>query len=217
MNTPSAKNLGAYIDYSLFAPDATRADIEKICAEARAKNYHSLCVNGSRVELARTALDETNVQVVALVGFPLGASDTDAKRYETEVAVDSGAQEIEFVINIGRLKDGDRQFILREMRDIAEAADERPVKAVLETHLLTRDETIVACQLALDSGIHFVATSTDFQAPAVTLEEIRVLRETLGEQLGIKAAGQIRDIQAAQAFIDAGANRVGISAIAQAK
>lgn len=207
-----SKELAQHMEIMVSGPEVTRAAVEKVCAEARARNYHSVCVNGSRVEVARAALEESNVQVVALVGFPLGASDSDAKRYETEVAVDSGAQEIEFVINIGRLKDGDQQFVLREMRDIAEAADERLVKAVLETHLLTPDEKILACRLALDSGIHFVATSTDFHSPAASLEEIRVLRETLGEQLGIKAAGQIRDLQAAQAFLEAGANRVGISA-----
>jgi deoxyribose-phosphate aldolase len=205
-------NLGSYIEAMLFASNATRADIEKFCAEAREKNYRAVCVNGSRVELARELLEEANVQVAALVGFPLGTNDSDAKRYETEVAVDSGAQEIEFVINIGRLKDGDRQFILREMRDIAEAADERSVKAILETHLLTRDEKILACQFALDSGIHFVVTSTDFHAPAVTVDDVKLLRETLGEQLGVKAAGQIRDAQTAQALIEAGANRLGISA-----
>ncbi|MDB6021146.1 MAG: deoxyribose-phosphate aldolase [Pedosphaera sp.] len=205
-------SIASLTDYTLFAPDATRPDIEKLCAEAREKNFHTVCVNGSRVELARTLLEESDVQVVALVGFPFGAQDTDVKRYETEVAVDSGAHEIDFVINLGRLKDGDRQFVLREMRDIAEAADERIVKAVLETHLLTRDEKILACQLALDSGIHFVATATDFHSPAVTLEEIKLLRETVGDQFGVKAAGQIRDLQTAQKLIEAGATRIGILA-----
>jgi deoxyribose-phosphate aldolase len=203
-------NLESYIEFALFAPDATRTAIEKLCAEAKEKNYRAVCVNGSRVGLACAILEETNIKVVALVGFPLGANDSDAKRYETEVAVDSGAQEIEFVINVGRLKDGERQLILREMRDIAEAADERPVKAILETHLLTRDEKILACQLALDSGIQFVATSTDFHSPAVILDDVKLLRETVGEQFGVKAAGQIRDMQTAQALIEAGATRLGI-------
>ena len=167
-------------------------------------------MNGSRVELARTLTEESNVQVVALIGFPFGASDSDAKRYEAEIAVDHGAHELDVVINLGRLKDGDTRYVLRELRDIVEAADERPVKAVLETHLLTREETILACKLALDSGAQFVATSTDFHSPAVTVETVKLLRETLGPEFGLKAAGGIRDVQTAQALLDAGATRLGI-------
>jgi deoxyribose-phosphate aldolase len=200
------------IESALFAAQATRREIEIVCEAARKHGFHGVCVNGSNVELARAALGESGVQVVALVGFPLGASDTDAKRYETEIAVDEGAQEVDFVINIGRLKDGDRNFVLREMRDIVEAADERPVKVVLESHWLSREEKILACQLALDSGVEFVATSTDFHAPAVTVEEIKLLCEVLGEQVGVKAAGGIRDLIKATALIEAGAKRIGTTA-----
>ena len=209
MTTLSARDIARRIDHTLFAADATRRDIEKLCAEAREHVFFSVCVNGSRVELARAALDESEVQVVALVGFPLGAGDPDAKRYEVEIAVDHGAHEIDFVINIGRLKDGDGDFVLREMRDIVEAADERPVKAVLASHLLTREEKILACRLALDSGAQFVCTSTDFHAPDVTVEEVRLLRETVGEEFGVKAAGGIRDARTALALIEAGATRIG--------
>jgi deoxyribose-phosphate aldolase len=212
MITLSAKDLARCIDHTLFAADATRGDIEKLCAEARERFFYSVCVNGSHVELARATLEESGVQVVALVGFPLGAGDSDAKRYETEVAVDQGAQEIDFVINIGRLKGGDRQYVLREMRDMAEAADERPVKAILETHLLTQEEKVLACQLAVDSGVQFVGTSTDFHAPVVTLEDVKLLRETVGEAFGVKAAGGIRDAQMALALFEAGATRIGTSA-----
>lgn len=202
--------LTSAIEFAIFAADTPRAEIERLCIEAHEKKYRAMCVNGSRVELARAALDESDVQVVALVGFPLGASDSDVKRYETEAAVDSGAHEIDFVIDIGRLRDGDRNFVLREMRDIAEAADERPVKAILETHLLTRDEKILCCKLALDSGIQFISTATDFHSPPASLDDVKLLRENLGDQFGIKAVGQIRDAQFAQALIDAGATRLGI-------
>ena len=151
------------------------------------------------------------MQVVALIGFPLGAADSDAKRYEIEIAIDHGAHELDFVINIGRLKDGDRAFVLRELRDIVEAADERPVKAVLETYMLTREEKILACELALDSGARFVVTSTDFHAPAVTVEEVSLLREIIGEALGIKATGGIRNAQTALALLEAGAARIGMT------
>ncbi|MDB6068568.1 MAG: deoC [Pedosphaera sp.] len=212
MITLSAKDLARRIDHALFAADATRGDIEKLCADARERSFHSVCVNSSRVELAYATLEDSGVQVVALVGFPLGAGDSDAKRYETEIAVDQGAHEIDFVINIGRLKDGDRGYVLREMRDIAEAAEERPVKAILETHLLTHEEKILACQLAMDSGVQFVCTSTDFHAAEVTLEDVKLLRETAGETFGVKAAGGIRDAATALALIEAGATRIGTSA-----
>jgi deoxyribose-phosphate aldolase len=205
----SPTDLARRIEHTLFAPDATRGDIEKLCAAARAHGFHGVCVNGSRVGLACAVLEGSTVQVVALVGFPLGAADADAKRYETEIAVDHGAQEIEFVLDQGRLKDGDRRSVLREMRDIAEAADERPVKVILETHQLTREEIIYACHCALDSGVHFVCTSTDFHTPAVTIEQVKMLRETLGADFGIKAVGGIRDAQTAQALIAAGATRIG--------
>ena len=191
------KDLARCIDYTLFAADATRRDVEKLCAVAREKSFYSVCVNGSRVDLAYVLLEESDVQVTALVGFPLGADDADAKRFETEIAVDFGAHEIDFVINIGRLKDGDRAYVLREMRDIVEAADERPVKVILESHLLTHEEKIVACQLALDSGVQFVGTSTDFQSPDVTVQEVGLLREMLGGEFGIRAAYGIRDSQSA--------------------
>src|SRR5260221_6107142 len=212
MTTLSATDMARRIDHTLLAADATRRDIEKLCAEAREHGFFSVCVNGSRVELARAALDESEVRVVALVGFPLGAGDPDAKRYEVEIAVDHGAHEIDFVINVGRLKDGDGDYVLREMRDIVEAADERPVKAVLESHLLTREEKILACRLALDSGAQFVCTSTNFHAPDVTVEEVRLLREMVGEDFGVKAAGGIRNARTALALIEAGATRIGTMA-----
>jgi deoxyribose-phosphate aldolase len=197
------------IERSLFTADATRQDVEKLCAAAREQLCFAVCVNGSRVELARALLEESDVRVVALVGFPTGAGDTDAKRYETEIAVDQGAQEIEAVINVGRLKEGDRRFVLREMRDIVEAADERPVKLVLETQLLAREEMILAVELALDSGAQFVATSTDWHVPDVKVGDVALLREKAGAEFGVKAAGNIRDAQTAQALINAGATRIG--------
>jgi deoxyribose-phosphate aldolase len=201
--------LAGRIERALFAADATRADIEKLCAEAREDSVFAVCVNGSRVELARVLLEESEVQVVALVGFPTGAEDTDAKRYETEIAADQGAHEIEAVINIGRLKEGDRRFVLREMRDIVEAADERPVRLVLETHLLAREEIILALELALDSGAQFVATSTDWHVPDARAEDVALLREAAGAEFGIKVAGNIRDVETVRALIKAGATRIG--------
>ena len=189
----------------LVRPESTRQDLEKLCAAARARGFHCVCVSGSRVELARTLLEDSEVQVTGLVGFPLGTADSDAKRYETEVAIDHGAQEIETVLNVGRLKDGDHRYVLRELRDIAEAADERPVKVILETSLLTSEERTLACEIALDSGVRCVCTS--LLAPA-TAEEVQSLRAAAGEKFGVKAAG-LKDLQTALVLIEAGATRLG--------
>lgn len=204
--------LASRIECALFAAEATRGDIEKLCAAARAHALFGVGVNGARVELARALLEDSEVRVIALVGFPLGAADTDAKRYETEIAVDHGAHEIDAVINVGRLKDGDRRLVLREMRDIVEAADERPVKFVLESHLLTREEMALAVELARDAGAKFVATSTDFHVPDAKADDVAWLRGKAAE-LGIKATGNIRDAQTARALLDAGATRIGIASV----
>jgi deoxyribose-phosphate aldolase len=208
----TAQDLARFIDHTLLKPEATRIDIQKLCAEAREHQFYSVCVHGSRIQEACASLDESGVKVSAVVGFPLGAMDADAKRYETEVAIDHGAHEIDMVLNIGRLKEGDHRYVLRELRDIAEAADERPVKVILETCLLTRAEKIMACKLVLDSGAHFVKTSTGFGAANGTLEDVKLLREAVGPKFGVKAAGGIRDTKTALAMIEAGANRLGTSA-----
>ncbi len=212
MTEPSTQAPARRVELALFKADATRQDLEKLCADARARNFHGVCVNGSRVELARTILEDTDAQVTALIGFPLGAADSDAKRYEIEIAVDHGAHELEAVLNIGRLKEGDHRYVLRELRDLVEAADERPVKVVLKTHLLTREETILACELVIDSGAQFVVNATDYHAPAVTVEEVAWLRKLAGENLGVKAVGGISDERTLLALLEAGAARIGTTA-----
>ncbi len=207
MPTLSDAELLRRLDHTLVRPEATRQDLEKVCATARARGFHSVCVGGSRVELARTLLEGSEVKVTGLVGFPLGASDADAKRYETEVAIDHGAQEIETVLNIGRLKDGDHHHVLRELRDIAEAADERPVKVILETGLLTPEEKDLACQVVLDSGAHCVCTGSGLRT-AATPQDVRSLRAAVGAKFGVKASG-LRDLHGANALIEAGATRLG--------
>jgi deoxyribose-phosphate aldolase len=205
------QELALYIDHTILKPDATAKDIEKLCAEAREFGFFSVCVNGSRVVQACHLVDGSNVKVACVVGFPLGAMDSDAKRYETEVAIDHGAHEIDLVLNIGRLKDGDEASVLRELRDVVEAADERTVKVILETCLLTRDEKIRACQLVLDSGAHFVKTSTGFSTGGATLDDVKLMREIVGPDFGVKASGGIRDTATALAMIEAGATRLGTS------
>ena len=211
MKTLSPAELAQYIDHTLLKPEATSMDIEKLCAEARTYRFYSVCVNESLVGLARHLLEETDVKVACVIGFPFGATESDVKRFETEAAVEAGAQEIDMVLNIGRLKDGDDRYVLREIRDVVEAAEERVVKVILETCLLTREEKIRACQLVLDSGAHFVKTSTGFSTGGATIEDVKLLRETVGPKFGVKASGGIRDIDTALAMIDAGATRLGAS------
>ena len=206
-----AKNLARYIDHTLLKPEAPLKDIEKLCAEARAYNFYAVCVNGSWVTQARHFLDGSDVKVATVVGFPLGATDSDTKRFETEAAIDNGAQEIDVVINIGRLKDGDDEYVLRELRDVVEAAAERPVKVIIETCLLTNAEKIRACRIVLDAGAQFVKTSTGFSTGGATVADVKLLREIVGETFGVKAAGGIRDTQTALAMIEAGATRLGTS------
>ena len=211
MEKPASSQLACYIDHTILKPEASAKDIEKLCAEAREHRFFSVCVNGSRVELARHFLEGSDVKVASVVGFPLGAMETDVKRFETEAAVDAGAHEIDMVINVGRLKDGDDKYLLRELRDVVEAAEERIVKVILETCLLTREEKIRGCQLAVEAGAQFVKTSTGFSTGGATLDDVKLLREMVGPEIGVKASGGIRDTQTAWAMIEAGATRLGTS------
>lgn len=203
--------LASYIDHTLLKPDATRAQLEQLCAEAAEHQFSTVCVNGSRVELAYSLLEDSDVQVCTVVGFPLGAMGADAKRYETEVAVDLGASEIDMVMNVGRFKDGEHDYIVREIRDVVEAADDRVVKVILETCLLTNDEIAQACKLVTQAQAHFVKTSTGFGNAGATLEHVRLMRETVGQFAGVKAAGGVRNADDARAMIEAGATRIGTS------
>jgi deoxyribose-phosphate aldolase len=211
MNEFSAAQLAGFIDHTLLRADATQAQIERLCAEAREHKFFSVCVNGAWVAAARHFLDGSDVKVVGTIGFPLGAMASDVKRYETEVAVDDGAHEVDVVMSLARLKAGEDKFVLRELLDVVEAADERTVKVILETCLLTDEEKIRACKLAMESGAHFVKTSTGFGSAGATVDDVKLLRETVGPKFGVKASGGIRDAQTALAMIEAGATRIGTS------
>jgi len=204
-------DLAPYIDHTLLKADATRAQLEKLCAEAIEHQFATVCVNGSRVELAYSLLEESDVQVCAVVGFPLGTMDADAKRYETEAAVDSGAGEIDMVMNVGRFKDGEHDYIVREIRDVVEAADDRVVKVILETCLLSDDEIVQASKLVVQAQAHFVKTSTGFGSAGATLEHVKLMREAVGQFAGVKAAGGVRNVEDAHGMVEAGATRIGTS------
>ena len=204
-------DLAPYIDHTLLKPEATREQIETLCAEAAEHNFSTVCVNGSRVELAYSLLEESDVQVAAVVGFPLGAADADSKRYETEVAIDQGAGEIDMVMNVGRFEDGDYDYIVREIRYVVEAADDHAVKVILETCQLTDAQIEQACKLVVQAQAHFVKTSTGFGSAGASIEHVKLMRETVGQFAGVKAAGGIRDAVTARAMIEAGATRLGTS------
>ena len=207
----SPAQLAAFIDHTLLKPDASLAQIEQLCAEAREHGFFSVCVNGSWVAAARHFLDGSDVKVASVVGFPLGAMSSDVKRFETEVAIDDGAHEIDMVLNIARLKAGDDKYVFREIVDVVEAADERTVKVILETCLLNDEEKIRACKLVVESGAHFVKTSTGFSTAGATIADVKLMRETVGARFGVKASGGVRDAQTALAMISAGATRIGTS------
>ena len=207
-----ALQLARYLDHTLLKPDATAQDIEQLCREALEHHFWSVCVNGSRVAQAYALLEDSGVKVACTVGFPLGAMTADTKRLEVEAAIDDGAQEIDVVLNIGRLKDGDDAYVLRELRDVVDAAEERTVKVILETCLLTRDEKIRACKLVVESGAHFVKTSTGFSTSGATTHDVQLMRECVGPKFGVKASGGIRDAKIALGMIESGATRLGTSA-----
>lgn len=208
----NALALAKYIDHTLLKPEATAGDIEKLCREAMEHHFWSVCVNGSRVAQAYSLVENSGVKVAAVVGFPLGAMSSDVKRLEVEAAIDDGAQEIDVVLNIGKLKDGDSKYVLRELRDVVDAAEERTVKVIFETCLLTREEKILACKLTVESGAHFVKTSTGFSTGGATTHDVQLMRECVGPNFGVKASGGIRDAQIALGMIQSGATRLGTSA-----
>ncbi len=208
--TPDA--LSRFIDHTLIRADATIRDIERLCAEAREHNFHSVSVNGSWIIAACHFLDGSDVKAGCAISIPFGAMSTDAKRFETEAAIDDGAQEIDVMLNVGRLKDGDDKYVLRELCDVVEAADEHTVKVILETCLLTDAEKVRACRLVVESGAHFVKTSTGLSTGGATVADVKLIRATVGPEFGVKASGGIRDVKTALAMIEAGATRLGTSA-----
>jgi deoxyribose-phosphate aldolase len=208
----SPKELAQWMDLTLLKADAVRSDIERSCKVARELKLHGLCVHGSRVLFAKAILEETDVQVITMAGFPLGTSDTDTKRFETEVAVDNGAQEIEVVANLGWLKEREDVKILRELRDVVEAADDRPVGVIMEASLLSSEEKTRLCEIAVEAGAKSIVTSTGLlSSELATSEDIKLIRATVGEKFGIKLAGKLPSSQTAMALIEAGATRLAIA------
>lgn len=204
--------LAARIDHTILKADATRAAVTKVIDEARAYGCASVCVNGKHVAFVARALADSKVLTCAVVGFPLGAMDSRAKAQETAGVVVAGAREVDMVIDVGALKDGDDARVRDDIRAVVEAAGDVPVKVILETCLLTNDEKVRACRAAVDAGAAFVKTSTGFSTGGATQDDVRLMRATVGTRCKVKASGGIRDLATALAMIEAGADRLGLSA-----
>ncbi|MBS6930440.1 MAG: deoxyribose-phosphate aldolase [Lachnospiraceae bacterium oral taxon 082] len=199
-------------DHTILKADATRKDVKRVCDEAMAYSFCSVCVNSYYVPYVANLLHGSDVKICSVVGFPLGAMSTRAKALEAKIAVMDGADEIDMVINVGALKDRDYSVVLEDIKAVKEACGEKVLKVIIETCLLTDDEKVKACELAKEAEANFVKTSTGFSAAGAKVEDVRLMRETVGPDMGVKASGGIHDKEFAKELVDAGANRLGTSA-----
>lgn len=208
--TQSAR-LAALIDHTSLKPEATRAEIEKLCAEATQFSFASVCVQPYRVALAADLLKDTSVKICSVIGFPFGAGRAEVKAMEVVRAVADGAQELDMVLNIGAFKDGNRAACENDIKGVVKAAQDRTVKVILETALLDHFEITEACKIAEGAGAHYVKTSTGFSRAGATVDHVKLMRKTVGDRLGVKASGGIRDLETFTAMVEAGASRIGTS------
>ena len=204
--------LNKYIDHTLLKQDATEQQIDRLLSEARDYDFASVCVNPCWVAHAKAGLKDTDVKVCTVVGFPLGATTSAVKAFETKEAIQNGADEIDMVINVGALQSGNADLVESDIRAVVEASGDKLVKVIIETCLLTDEEKVLACQLAQKAGADFVKTSTGFSTGGATLPDVKLMRQTVGPDMGVKAAGGARSYADAVAFVEAGATRIGTSA-----
>ena len=203
--------LNKYIDHTILKATASSSDVKKLCEEAIKHEFYSVCVNGCYVVDAKHLLQGTDVKVAAVVGFPLGAMTTAAKVFEAKEAVENGASEIDMVINIAKLKDGEFEFVENEIRQIKEAIGDNVLKVIIETCYLTDEEKVKACELALVAKADFVKTSTGFGTGGATYEDVKLMKSVVGDNAKVKASGGVRDKETAQKYVDLGAERLGTS------
>ena len=204
-------NLNKLIDHTILKPEATIEDIRKLCIEAKEYGFHSVCVNSAYVNVAYNFLIHSNVKVCSVVGFPLGAMMKEAKAYEAKFAVDSGADEIDMVANIGFLKSKKIDLFERDIKKVRDACSASVLKVIIEACLLTDDEKILACKIAKECGANFVKTSTGFSNGGATEHDVKIMREAVGKEIGVKASGGIKTYDDAIKMINAGADRLGTS------
>ncbi|MDR0965829.1 MAG: deoxyribose-phosphate aldolase [Myxococcales bacterium] len=209
---PDPSNLATYIDHTLLKPTATQDELLKLCDEARQYGFATVCVNSANVEEAAVLLQGSDTVPIAVVGFPLGASLPEVKAYEAREAIRNGAREIDTVINIGALKDRNYQFVLDDIQEVVDAVAPVPVKVIIEASQLDEMQKIIACALSKAAGAAFVKTSTGFTGSGATAEDIALMRQVVGPDMGVKASGGVRTLADAKKMIAAGASRIGASA-----
>ncbi|MFC4711948.1 deoxyribose-phosphate aldolase [Planococcus dechangensis] len=205
-------NIASLIDHTLLKAEATAPQIEQLCKEAAEYNFASVCVNPAWVSLAAKELENSEVKVCTVIGFPLGAATSETKAFETSDAIEKGAGEIDMVLNIGALKSGLEKVVKSDVEAVVAAAKGKAiVKVILEVCLLTDDEIILASRLSKEAGADFVKTSTGFSTGGATVEAVRLMRETVGPELGVKASGGVRSLEDVEQMVEAGATRIGAS------
>ncbi|MCX2825811.1 deoxyribose-phosphate aldolase [Bacillus pseudomycoides] len=206
-------NYAKLIDHTLLKPDTKKEAIVTLCEEAKKHDFASVCVNPTWVETAAELLKGTDVKVCTVIGFPLGANTPETKAFETQDAIAKGATEVDMVINIGALKDKNDELVERDVRAVVEAAKGKAlVKIIIETCLLTEEEKVRACELSVKAGVDFVKTSTGFSTGGATVEDVALMRKTVGPEIGVKASGGVRNGEDMDAMVEAGATRIGTSA-----
>ena len=206
-------NIANMIDHTILKAVATKEDVKKLCNEAKEYNFFSVCINPANIEFAKKELEGSSVKVCTVIGFPLGANTSEVKAFETKDAIKKGADEVDMVINIGALKDKDYDYVLNDIKAVVDAANkEALVKVIIETCYLTDDEKKIACELSVKAGADFVKTSTGFGTGGSTPEDIKLMREVVGPNIGVKASGGVRNQEDAKAVIEAGCSRIGASA-----
>ena len=209
---PASRELAKLIDHTYLKPEATESDIRRVCEEARQYGFASVCVNPYWVPLCAELLKDTDVKVCTVIGFPLGATTTEAKVCEARDALAKGATEFDMVINIGALKSDRFRDVYEDIRAVVNAVAPHKVKVIIETALLTDEEKVEACAIAKEAGAHFVKTSTGFAKGGATVEDVRLMKAVVGEEMEVKASGGVRDYKTALEMIKAGATRIGASA-----
>jgi len=205
-------NIASFIDHTILKPETTKDMVKKVCEEAKKYEFASVCVNPYYVKYVSEQLKGTNVKVTSVIGFPLGSSTKEIKALEAKNAIENGAHELDMVINIGALKDKDYSIVKEDIEAVTKVAKNKAlVKVIIETCLLSDEEKIMACKLSKEAGADYVKTSTGFSMAGATEEDIKLMRTTVGSEMGVKASGGIRDRSKAEAMIKAGATRIGAS------
>lgn len=207
------EEIAKIIDHTILKPEASEEKVRQICKEALENNFASVCVNPCYVPLVSTLLKDSQVKVCTVIGFPLGATTSAVKAFEVEDAIKNGAQEVDMVINIAKLKDKDYDYVKKDIEAVVGAAKDKALtKVIIEACLLTEEEKVMACNLSKEAGANYVKTSTGFSTGGATALDIKLMRETVGEEMGVKASGGIHNYQEAAAMVQAGATRIGASA-----